>query len=146
VVERLSGLSYDEYLRRNVWGPAGMTPPSEKAALCYARFTENDPLGVEPRRPETVRGGGGGKARVFGCGGGAYTDDLYRFARAAHRQARASGDRRQHHQGRGIEGRIDEVRARLPRSADERQARGGAFGVEPDTGHDADLQMVWEDQ
>ena len=51
IVERLSGLSYEDYLKRNVWGPAGMTLPSEKAAVGYARFTEFDPLGIEARRP-----------------------------------------------------------------------------------------------
>jgi CubicO group peptidase (beta-lactamase class C family) len=72
VVERLSGLTYDEYLKRNVWGPAGMRLPDSGHAIGYARFSEHDPLGVEPRRPETVRGGTG-KSKALGFGGGAYT-------------------------------------------------------------------------
>ena len=49
IVERLSGASYEDYLTRIVWGPAGMTLPSVKPAVGYAHFPELDPLGVEPR-------------------------------------------------------------------------------------------------
>jgi CubicO group peptidase (beta-lactamase class C family) len=85
VVEHLSGLRYDEYLARNVFAPAGVRRPDVPDAVGYARFTEFDPLGVEPRRPESVRGGGAGVAtsRPLGFGGGSYTaEDLYRFALA----------------------------------------------------------------
>jgi len=150
VVERLSGLSFEEYLRRNVWGPAGMRLPEEKGAVGYARFTELDPLGVEPRRPATVRGegGGSGKERAFGFGGGAYTaDDLYRFARALRT-------------GKLVPLAIADsiTRGEVTMGGPMKYALGfferpmngkrvvGHSGSNPDTGHDADLQMVWDDQ
>ena len=149
VVERLSGLTYENYLTRNVWGPAGMTLPSEKAAVGYARFTEFDPLGVEPRRSEAVRGGGTvAKARAVGFGGGAYTaEDLYRFARALRT-------------GKLLPPAIADsiVKGEVVMGGPMKYALGffdrtmngkhvvGHSGSNPDTGHDADLQMVWDDQ
>jgi D-alanyl-D-alanine carboxypeptidase len=148
VVERLSRLSFEEYLRRNVWGPAGMRLPEEKGAVGYARFTELDPLGVEPRRPATVRGESGGKERAFGFGGGAYTaDDLYRFARALRT-------------GKLMPIAIADsiTRGEVTMGGPMKYALGffdrpmhgkrvvGHSGSNPDTGHDADLQMVWDDQ
>jgi len=150
VVERLSGLSFEEYLRRNVWGPAGMRFADEKGAVGYARFTELDPLGVEPRQPATVRGGSGGsgKERAFGFGGGAYTaDDLYRFARALRT-------------GKLVPMAIADsiTKGEVTMGGPMKYALGffdrpmngkrvvGHSGSNPDTGHDADLQIVWDDQ
>ena len=150
VVERLSGLSYDEYLKRNVFGPAGMTLPNAKSAIGYARFTEYDPLGVEPRRPETVRGAGksDGPSVAYGFGGGAYTaEDLYRFARALRTgklvpQAIADSI---------VKGEVTMGgRTKYALGFFDRAMNGkrvvGHSGSNPDTGHDADLQMVWDDQ
>ena len=149
VVERLSGLSLEEYLRKNVWGRAEMRFPEEKGAVGYARFTELDPLGVEPRRPATVRGeGGSAKERAFGFGGGAYTaDDLYRFARALRT-------------GKLVPMAIADsiTKGEVTMGGPMKYALGffdrpmngkrvvGHSGSNPDTGHDADLQMLWDDQ
>ncbi|HEU4722930.1 MAG TPA: serine hydrolase domain-containing protein [Gemmatimonadaceae bacterium] len=150
VVEQLSGLTYEQYLARHVFGPAGMTLPTEKSAIGYARFTELDPLGVEPRRPETVRGAGtsSAKPRAVGYGGGAYTaEDLYRFARALRTgklvpQAIADSI---------VKGEVTMGgRTKYALGFFDRAMNGkrvvGHSGSNPDTGHDADLQMVWDDQ
>jgi CubicO group peptidase (beta-lactamase class C family) len=149
VVEQLSGLRYDEYLARNVFGPSGMKRADEKTAVGYARFTELDPLGVEPRRPESVRGGGGGTAamaRPLGFGGGAYTaEDLFRFARAlrtgklvpmAIADSITKGEV-------SIGGPAKYALGFFDRPFNDRRVVGHS-GSNPDTGHDADLEMVWD--
>ncbi|HEX7980787.1 MAG TPA: serine hydrolase domain-containing protein [Gemmatimonadaceae bacterium] len=148
VVEHLTGLRYDEYLKRNVFGPAGMRFPDTAPALGYARFTEYDPLGVEQRRSEKVRGGNGGRERALGFGGSAYTaDDLFRFARALQT-------------GKLVPKAIADsiTKGEVQMGATMKYALGffdrptngrhvvGHSGSNPDTGHDADLQMVWDDQ
>ena len=149
VVEQLSGLTYAEYLQRNVFGPAGMTQPDVRVAMGYARFTELDPLGVEARRPESVRGGGkGGKSRPFGYGGGNYTaENLYRFARAlrtgklvplAIADSIVKGEV-------SMGGRMQYALGFFDRPMNGRHVVGHS-GSNPDTGHDADLQMVWDDE
>ena len=149
VVERLSGLRYDEYLKRNVFAPAGMTLPGGKSAIGYARFSEHDPLGIEPRRPETVRGrGNGGKPRPLGFGGGAYTaEDLYRFARAlrtgklvpmAIADSMTKGEVT-------MGGRTKYALGFFDRAMNGKRVVGHS-GSNPDTGHDADLEMVWDDE
>lgn len=92
IVERLSGRSYEAYLQEHVWGPAGMRHVDDPAvvrgagrAVGYARFSDADPLGVEPRRPRTDRplGLDEGKGVLAAFGGGSYTaEDLFRFVRA----------------------------------------------------------------
>jgi D-alanyl-D-alanine carboxypeptidase len=150
VVERLSGLRYDEYLARHVFEPAGMKLPDEKSAVGYARFTELDPLGVEPRRPESVRGGGGAvtKSRPLGFGGGEYTaEDLFRFARAlrtgklvpmAIADSITKGEVSMGGPAKYALGFFD-------RPINGRRVVGHS-GSNPDTGHDADLEMVWDDE
>ena len=73
LVEVISGLSFDEYLRRNVWGPLGMVDtgffvPGEKIerfAACYSptptggRVLQDDPQ-VSPYRKNPVLFSGGG--------------------------------------------------------------------------------------
>jgi CubicO group peptidase (beta-lactamase class C family) len=149
VVERLSGLSYVEYLRRNVWGPAGMKLPTEGAAIGYARFTELDPLGVEPRRPETVRGGRGvAKQRAVGFGGGAYTaEDLYRFARALRTgKLVPMGIADSITKGEvSMGGPMKYALGFFDRTMHDRHVVGHS-GSNPDTGHDADLEMLWDGQ
>ena len=147
VVERLSGLRFDEYLQRNVFAPAGMTLPTVKDAVGYARFTEYDPLGVEPRRPSTVRGGGG-SSRPLGFGGGAYTaEDLFRFARAlrtgklvplAIADSITKGEV-------SLGGPAKYALGFFDRPFNGRRVVGHS-GSNPDTGHDADLEMVWDDE
>jgi D-alanyl-D-alanine carboxypeptidase len=147
VIERVSGLSYQDYLKKHVWGPAGMKLPGESAAIGYARFTELDPLGVEARRPETVRGKPG-KAKAVGFGGGTYTaDDLYRFARAlrtgklvppAIADSITKGEV-------SMGGRTKYALGFFDRTMNGKRVVGHS-GSNPDTGHDADLQMVWDDE
>jgi D-alanyl-D-alanine carboxypeptidase len=148
VVEHLSGLRFDEYLNRNVFAPAGMTLPKVTEAVGYARFTEYDPLGVEARRPSSVRGGSGGSARAFGFGGGAYTaEDLFRFARAlrtgklvpmAIADSITKGEVSMGGPAKYALGFFD-------RPIHDRRIVGHS-GSNPDTGHDADLEMVWDDE
>ncbi len=150
VVERQSGLTFDEYLKRNVFGPAGMRLPDVQPAIGYARFTEFDPLGIEPRRPATVRGAGKSAAppRPYGFGGGAYTaEDLYRFARAlrtgkllppAIADSIVKGEV-------SMGGRTKYALGFFDRAMHGKRVVGHS-GSNPDTGHDADLQMVWDDE
>jgi len=145
VVERLSGLKYDEYLKRYVWGPAGMRLPDTGHAIGYARFSEHDPLGVEPRRPETVRGGTG-KSKALGFGGGAYTaGDLFRFARALQTEKlvpKAIADSITKGEV-SMGGPMKYGLGFFDRTMNGRRVVGHS-GSNPDTGHDADLQMVWD--
>jgi CubicO group peptidase (beta-lactamase class C family) len=148
VVEHLTGLRYDEYLKRNVFGPAGMRLPDTPPALGYARFTEYDPLGVEPRRSEKVRGGSAGRERPLGFGGGAYTaEDLFRFARALQtgklvpKSIADSITKGEVAMG----GPMKYALGFFDRPTNGRHVVGHS-GSNPDTGHDADLQMVWDDQ
>jgi len=148
VVEHLSGLRYDEYLKRHVFGPAGMRLPDTPPALGYARFTEYDPLGVEPRRSEKVRGGNGGIGRALGFGGSAYTaEDLFRFARALQTGklvSKAIADSIT--KGEVVMGGpMKYALGFFDRPTNGRRVVGHS-GSNPDTGHDADLQMVWDDQ
>jgi D-alanyl-D-alanine carboxypeptidase len=147
VVERVSGLTYDEYLKRNVWGPAGMRLPDQGHAIGYARFTEYDPLGVEARRPETVRGSTG-KSKALGFGGGAYTaEDLFRFARALQTGKlvpKAIADSITKGEV-SMGGPMKYALGFFDRPMNGRRVVGHS-GSNPDTGHDADLQMVWDDQ
>jgi CubicO group peptidase (beta-lactamase class C family) len=145
VVERLSGMSYDEYLRRNVWPPAKDRARAAAPAVGYAQFTELDPLGLEARRPETVRSRRP-CPRPLGFGCGSYTADaLFRFARALRTgtlvPAALVDTMTTGRVGMGgpmkygygfYEQRMHGVRV------------VGHSGSNPDTGHDADLQMVWE--
>ncbi len=148
VVEHLTGLRYDEYLKRNVFGPAGMRFPDTAPALGYARFTEYDPLGVEARRSEKVRGGNGGRERALGFGGSAYTaDDLLRFARALQTGKlvpKAVADSITKGEV-AMGGTMKYALGFFDRPTNGRHVVGHS-GSNPDTGHDADLQMVWDDQ
>jgi D-alanyl-D-alanine carboxypeptidase len=88
VVEKLTGRDYHDYVRERILAPAGMTDTGPFAldeatpnrAVGYGRF-EDDPLGIEPRRPNWMFLGWRGNA----CGGGYSTaPDMLRFARAMH--------------------------------------------------------------
>lgn len=153
IIEKLSGERYEDYLRRHVWAPAGMTRVEHPAwtlaadeALGYARFAELDPLGIDPRRPETVRHGAAVKAVLRGFGGGAFTaEDLFRFARAL----RAGKLVR-----RELADSITTGRVNIGEGAPVTYGFGfyvqqmdgqriiGHPGSNPDTGHDADVEMA----
>jgi CubicO group peptidase (beta-lactamase class C family) len=89
IVERVSGESFDRYVRERVFRPAGMRAADAAAyhglprARGYSRVPEFDPLGIAPRRSnEWITGGGTGED-LGGFGGIALTaDDLFRFTRA----------------------------------------------------------------
>ena len=86
VIEKVSGENYYDYLRRHVYAPAGMTKtdayaiddPVENLAVGYGWF-DDDPLGVNPRRPNWAFLG----MRGTPCGGFYSTaGDMVRFALA----------------------------------------------------------------
>jgi CubicO group peptidase (beta-lactamase class C family) len=86
VVEKLAGMSYFDYVRRQIFAPLGMSGTDSYAiddvvpnlAVGYARF-EDDPLGIGPRRPNRIflqwKGSAAG-------GGYSTTGDLLKFVRA----------------------------------------------------------------
>lgn len=87
IVEKLSGLSFTEYLKKNVFEPAGMrqtglTTASEKlpVSVPHAVKIVDDPLGLkgpQPKASESVAEDG------VGMGGWtSTTSDLFKFARA----------------------------------------------------------------
>jgi CubicO group peptidase (beta-lactamase class C family) len=157
VVERASGLPYEAYLRRHVWGPAGMRHVAHPAwsdapglAVAHARFADRDPLGLGPR---TAAAAPARPARpaLRGFGGGAYTaHDLFRFARAL-RTGRLLGPALT---DSVVAGRVDAGGG--PPGAVQygfgvyaRRLPGGARvvghpGSNPNTGWDADLELVWD--
>jgi CubicO group peptidase (beta-lactamase class C family) len=155
IIEKLSGERYESYLRRHVWKPAGMKQMKHPAwtltpdeALGYARFAELDPLGVDARRPETVRHPQPVKAELRAFGGGAYTaEDLFRFARAL----RTAKLVRRDLTDTITTGKVD-IGEGAPVTYGfgfyEQKMEGsrivGHPGSNPDTGHDADVEMVWD--
>ena len=153
IVERLSGEKFGDYLRRHVFEPSGMRVACGTPAVGYARWSELDPLGVEPRRPESVRAKKGAStnerrdcSRVLGFGGNAYTaEDLFRFAHALR-------------SGKLVPPAVADTLTTGKVSMGGPMKYGFGFfvrplhgqrvighsGSNPDTGHDADLQVVWE--
>ncbi|GJG86088.1 hypothetical protein tb265_12690 [Gemmatimonadetes bacterium T265] len=156
VIERASGERYEDYLRRHVWGPAGMTAVAHPAwsdaagvATAYARWSDRDPLGIEPRtaaeRPARPRRGA---LRAFG--GGAYTaEDLFRFARAL-RTGRLLGRALTDSvtAGRVETGNGPPGAVRYGFGVYNQQRDGvrvvGHPGSNPNTGWDADVDLVWD--
>lgn len=88
IVERLSGLSFEAYLRERVWGPAGMTGMMiaggdrtvPHRALGYAA-ADDDVLGIEELRPTMATLGRTSAAQGAGGQYGTVTDYL-RFVQA----------------------------------------------------------------
>ena len=86
VVEKISGMSWFDYVRARVFAPAGMTdtgwPSLDEVAPGRAvgyRFGEDDPLGFGKRRPNWTFLGYRGNS----CGGGYSTArDMIRFLQA----------------------------------------------------------------
>jgi CubicO group peptidase (beta-lactamase class C family) len=86
IVEKLTGLSYFDYVRERIFHPLGMSHTDSYAiddvvpnlAVGYARY-EDDPLGIGPRRPNWIflqwKGSAAG-------GGYSTTGDLLKFVRA----------------------------------------------------------------
>jgi D-alanyl-D-alanine carboxypeptidase len=154
IIEKVSGQRYEEYLRQHVWGPAGMRHVQHPAwtdtpdhAVDYARFTDVDPLGLEPRRPSTGRAKPH-RGELRGFGGGAYTaEDLFRFARALRTGKLLRPDLRDS---------VTTGKVEIGEGAPVKYAFGfyeqrmhdtrvvGHPGSNPDTGEDADVEMVWD--
>jgi CubicO group peptidase (beta-lactamase class C family) len=85
VIEKLSGKSYFDYVRENIFEPAGMkdtgayelTQVTPNRAVGYLRDAAEDPLGLEPRRSNLLFV----PFKGVSCGGGYSTAlDLLRFA------------------------------------------------------------------
>ena len=86
IVEKLTGLSYFDYVRERIFHPLGMSHTDSYAiddvvpnlAVGYARY-EDDPLGIGPRRPNWIflqwKGSAAG-------GGYSTTGDLLKFVQA----------------------------------------------------------------
>jgi len=93
VVERLAGTSFEGYLRRHVWGPAGMTETANVGADAVVPHRavgytagDDDPLRVEVPRPNWPFIGA--TSAASGAGGTyATAGDYLRFARALRRGA-----------------------------------------------------------
>lgn len=153
IVEKLSGQPFETYLGDHVWGPSGMTqtaraagPDTSGRAMGYAHFSELDPFGIDPRRSTASVRGVGKTLHVMGFGGGYYTaDDLFRFARALRTGALLRRDL------------VDTITtAKVTMGGPMKYAFGffdqemngarvvGHSGSNPDTGWDADLEMVWD--
>ena len=154
IVERVSGTSYERYLREHVWTPAGMRRVEHPAwsdapglAVAHARFSAADPLGVEPRRPAAPPARAS-RSELRGFGGGAYTaEDLFRFARAL-RTGRLLSPALTDSL---VAGRVDVMPGAPVRYGFGvyEQRMGGArvighSGSNPDTGWDADVEMLWD--
>lgn len=87
IVEQLSGLSFTEYLRKNIFAPAGMrhtglTTATEKlpVSVPHAVTIVEDPLGLNGPQPKAAE-----KTAEDGVGMGGWTStthDLFKFARA----------------------------------------------------------------
>jgi D-alanyl-D-alanine carboxypeptidase len=87
VVEKISGLPFAEYLRKNIFEPAGMrstglTPLSKTlpTSVPHAVTVLDDPLGLKGPQPKSTD-----KAAQDGAGMGGWTsttEDLFKFARA----------------------------------------------------------------
>jgi D-alanyl-D-alanine carboxypeptidase len=87
IIEKISGLSFTEYLKKNVFEPAGMretglTTASEKlpVSVPHAVTIVEDPLGLNGPQPKAAE-----KPAEDGVGMGGWTStttDLFRFARA----------------------------------------------------------------
>ncbi|HEX6036955.1 serine hydrolase domain-containing protein [Longimicrobium sp.] len=90
IVERVSGQTFDAYVREHVFRRAGMRAADAAGyaalpwARGYSRVPEFDPMSIEPRRSnEWITGGRGPGEDLSGFGGIALTaEDLFRFSRA----------------------------------------------------------------
>lgn len=157
IIEKLSGQSYEEYLREHVWRPAGMRHTDRPwaargpdRAIGYAHFSETDPLAIEPRRPnigafDDVTHGDG---MLAAFGGGSYTaEDLFRFARAL-RDGRLLRPAMTALVTRGVVPVGDGGPAKYAYGFYDVDVGGHRVVMHPgsnsDTGLDADLEMLWD--
>ena len=145
IIERVSGKTYAEYVRENVFRPLGMSGKSNgeaagKSPLVSILYTQSpdDPLGIEPYRAV------GGMIDQIGTGfGGGYanTGDLFKFARA-------------YRTGKLLGAEMTEILATGKVAEDERNQSRWGYGIKERTingeivrGHSGggrtDVQMLW---
>jgi CubicO group peptidase (beta-lactamase class C family) len=157
IIEKLSGQHYEDYLRDHIWRPAGMRHTDHAGqsrgpdrAIGYARFSDTDPLGIEPRRPNVGEfddlGHGGGLLAAFG--GGSYTaEDLLRFTRAL-RTGKLLRPATAALVTRGVVPLGDGGPAKYAYGFYDVDRGGhrvvGHPGSNSDTGLDADVEMLWD--
>jgi CubicO group peptidase (beta-lactamase class C family) len=157
IVEKLSGQRYEDYLRDHVWQPAGMRLTDHAGegrgpdrAIGYARFSDSDPLGVEPRRPNVgVFGDDARGAMLAAFGGGSYTaEDLFRFTRAL-RDGKLLGPATTALVTRGVVSLGDGGPVKYAYGFYDADRGGHRVVSHPgsngDTGLDADVEMLWDD-
>ena len=145
VVERLSGKSYLEYIRGNIFEPLGMRETyipaasgDQKTSVFYTQ-SALDPLGLEPYAADRQLS----KAPASGFGGGFSTaPDMFKFLRAYRTGKLLGGELTQN----VVEGKFN---------LDEKGSRRWSYGIsefvvngETVRGHQggsrADMQMLWE--
>ena len=158
IVEKLSGQRYEDYLRDHVWKVAGMRHTDHAGvsrgpdrAIGYARFSETDPLGVEPRRPnaDVSEPALHGSAMLAAFGGGSYTaEDLFRFTRALRtgKLLRPATAALVTHgvMPLGDGGPVKYAYGFYDADRDGHRVVSHP-GSNPDTGLDSDVEMLWDD-
>jgi hypothetical protein len=118
-------------------------------AIGYARFSETDPLGAEPRRPNVgVFDDVGHGPMLAAFGGGSYTaEDLFRFTRAL-RTGKLLRPETTALVTKGVASLGDGGPARYAYGFFDVGRAGGRVvghsGSNPDTGLDADVEMLWD--
>ncbi len=153
VIERTTGQRYHDYVRENIYARAGMQDTDVDAesriprrAIGYARFTETDPLHIEPRRDNESFIG---RASAMDPDTYLSAPDLFRFARAL---------RTNQLLGAGMTDNVVTGTVDVGRSApfDGKYGFGiydltawgtrlrGHSGGGEDSGIDADMEMLWD--
>lgn len=145
IVERLSGKSYVEYIRENIFKPLGMRhtyiPTASADSKTSVFYTQSpfDPLGLEPYVPDRKLS----SAPASGFGGGFSTaPDMFKFLRAYRTGKLLGGELTQ----KVVEGKFN---------LDDKGTRRWSYGIsesvvygETVRGHQggsrADMQMLWE--
>jgi CubicO group peptidase (beta-lactamase class C family) len=155
-VEKLSGQKYEDYLRDHVWKPSGMRHTDHAGAsrgpgraIGYARFSESDPLGIEPRRSNVGIFGDSGHGMLAAFGGGSYSaEDLFKFTRAL-RTAKLLNPANTALVTRGVMPLGDGGPVKYAYGFYDADRGGHRVVSHPgsniDTGLDADVEMLWDD-
>lgn len=149
VIERVTGQRYWDWIREQVFRPAGMDAAGAvpQCATGYLRPPETDPLGVGPWVPNTSRMGAP-RGAGSGMGGGCLSAlDLFRFARAIRTGTLL---------GPALTERLVSGKVPLRPNAPVRYGYGffdmplrgiavrGHSGGGEGSGMDGDLQLLWE--
>lgn len=157
IIEKLSGQRYEDYLRDHVWGPAGMRRTEHAGvsrgadrAIGYLRFSESDPLGIEPRQPNVNGSDDPFRQSVMlaAFGGGSHSaEDLFRFTRAL-RTGKLLRPEMTATVTRGVMPLGDGGPVKYAYGFYDADRGGHRVvshpGSNPDTGLDADVEMLWD--